>query len=47
MPSLTGVEMSLDQIKHTYPCLTALIMTELWLKQPKMLLSHIVVECQK
>ena len=46
-PSLTGVGMSLDQVKYTYACLTAFIMTEHWLKQPKMLHSHIVVECQK
>jgi len=45
-PSLTGVEMSLDQIKHTYLCLTAFIITEHWLKQPKILCSKIVVECQ-
>ena len=47
MPSLTGVGMRLDQVKYTYPCLTAFAMTEHWLKQPKMLLGHIVVECQK
>jgi len=46
-PSLTDIEMSLDQINHTYPCLTAFIMTEHWLKQPKMLPSHFGVECQK
>ena len=31
-PSLTGVGMSLDQVKYTYPCLPAFIMTEHWLK---------------
>ena len=46
--SLTGVGMSLVLMKHTYPCFTAFIMTEHWLKQPKMLpSSHVVVECQK
>ena len=29
-----------------YPCLTAFIMTEPWLKQPKILPCHITVECQ-
>ena len=38
--------MSLVQIKHTYPCLTAFLMTELWLKQPKMLSCCITAECQ-
>ena len=46
IPTLTGVGVSLVHIKHTYPCLTAFIMTEHWLKQPKLLPSHIVVECQ-
>jgi len=41
MPSLTGIGMSLDQVKYTHPCLTAFIMTEHWLKQPKMLTSHL------
>jgi len=36
-PSLTGVGMSLDEVKYDYPCLTAFIMTEHWLKKPKML----------
>ena len=47
VPSLKGIVMSLVQMKDTYPCLTAFIATEPWLKQPKMLPSHIVVECQK
>jgi len=34
-PSLTCVGMSLVQIKYTYPCLLAFIMTEYRLKQPK------------
>jgi len=46
MSSMTNLGMSLDQIKHSYPCLTYFIMTQHWLKQPKMLPSHIVVECQ-
>jgi len=46
MPFLTGVGMRLVQIKHTYLSLTDFIMTELLLKQPKMLPSHIIVECQ-
>jgi len=46
-PSLTGVGMSLVQIKYTYPCLPAFTMTEHWLAQPKMLPCHIAVECQK
>ena len=46
-PALIGAGMSLVQIKHTYPCLTAFIMTELWPKQPKMLPSHIVVVFKK
>ena len=29
------IGVSLVHIKHTYPCLTAFIMTEHWLKQPK------------
>ena len=44
--SLTGVGMNVGQMKHSYLCLTAFIMTEPWLKKPKMLPSHIVVECQ-
>ena len=44
--SLTGVGMSLDQVKYTYPCLPAFIMTQQWLKQPKMLPCLSVVECQ-
>jgi len=44
-PSLTGIRMSLDQIKYTYPCLHAFTMTEHWLKQPKILPSHVAVEC--
>jgi len=43
---MTGVEMSLVQIKYTYPWLHAFTMTEHWLKQPKMLPSHVAVECQ-
>ena len=39
--SLNGVALSLVQIKHTYPCLQAFTMTELWPKQPKMLPSTI------
>ena len=35
IPSLTDIRMSLDPVKYTYPCLTAFIMTELGLKQPK------------
>ena len=27
-PSLTGIVMGLDQVKYTYPCLPALIVTE-------------------
>jgi len=47
MPSLTGVGMNLDQVKYTYPCLTAfMMMTEHWLKQTKNLPSHIAVQCQ-
>ena len=45
--SLTVVGMSLVQVKHIYPCLTAFIMTEHWLTQPKMLPSHTVVEHHK
>jgi len=45
--SLTGAEMSLNQINSTYPCLAAFIKTEPWLKQPKMMHSPIAVECQK
>jgi len=47
MSYLTGVGMSLVQIKHTYPCSIAFTMTQLWLKQPKILPSHIVIGCQK
>ena len=39
--------MSLVQVKYTYTCLIAFVMTEHWLKQPKMLPRYIVVECQK
>ena len=46
-PSLAAIEMSLAQIRHTYLCLKSFIMTELWPKQPKMMPSHITVECQK
>jgi len=45
-PSLTGVALSLVQVKYTYPCLQAFTMTEHWLKQPKVLLYLIVVEYQ-
>jgi len=45
-PPLTGVGMSLDQVKYTYPCLPTFIMTEHWLKQPKMLPCHIAVKYQ-
>jgi len=45
-PSMSGIRMGLDQLKYTYPCLPALILTEQWLKQPKMLPCLIVVECQ-
>jgi len=45
-PSLTGAGICLDQVKYTYACLTAFIMTEHWLKQPKMLPCLSVVECQ-
>ena len=41
MPSVTGIGMSLDQVQYNYPCLTAFTMTEHWLKQPKMLTSHL------
>jgi len=34
-PSLTGVGMSLDQVKYTYLCLQAFIINEYWLIQPK------------
>jgi len=44
--SLTDVRMSLVQIKYTYPCTPAFIMTEQWLKQPKMMPCHIAMECQ-
>jgi len=46
-PSLAGVGMSLDQVKYTYPLLTAFIMTELWLKKAKNAAQPICVECQK
>ena len=36
-PSLTGVGMNLGPVKYAYPCLPAFIMTEHWLKQPKLL----------
>ena len=45
-PSLTGVGMSLDQVKYTYPCVPAFIMTEHWLKQPRLLPCHIANECE-
>jgi len=38
--------MGLDQTKYIYPCLPAFMVTEQWLKQPKMLPSHIAIECQ-
>jgi len=38
--------MNWDQVKYTYPCLPAFIVTEPWLKLPKMLPCHIAVECQ-
>ena len=41
MPSLTGIGMNLDQVKYTYLCLTAFIMTEHWLKHSKMVTSHL------
>ena len=46
-PSLTGVGMSLDQVKYIYPCLPALIMAEHWLKQAKMLPCYTAVEQQR
>jgi hypothetical protein len=33
MLSLTGAEMSLDQVKYDYPFLPAFIITEHWLKE--------------
>jgi len=45
-PSLTGIGMGLDQVKYTYPCLPASIVTKQWLKPPKLLPCHIAVECQ-
>jgi len=40
--------MILDQVKYTHKCLLpAFIITEHWLKQPKMLPSHVAVECKK
>jgi len=45
-PFLTGVALSLAQIKYTYPCLHTFTMTEHWLKQPKVLPCHVVVEGQ-
>ena len=44
--SSTGVGMSVDQVKFTYPCLPAFIMSEHWLKQPKIQPYHIAVQCQ-
>ena len=46
MPFWTDTGMTLDQIKYSYPSLTAFIMTDHWLKQSKILPSHVVVECQ-
>ena len=41
------MSMSLDQVKYTYTCFAAFIMTdEHWLKQPKMLPCLTVVEYQ-
>jgi len=46
--SLSDIGKSLDQIKNMFPCLLAEHwLKQHWLKQPKMLPSHIVVECQK
>ena len=45
-PSLTGVALSLVQIKYTFWCLQAFTMTELWLKQPKILPCLTVDVCQ-
>jgi len=44
---LSGAGTSLDQVKCTNKNLPAIVITEHWLKQPKMLPSHMVVECQK
>ena len=44
---LTGGALSLIQIKCTHPCLHAFTMTEHRLKQPKMLPSHVIVDCQQ
>ena len=46
MPSLTGIGMGMDQIKYSYPCLPAFIVTEQWPKPPKKPPCHIAVECQ-
>jgi len=46
-PPLTGTGMSLDQVKYTNISLPAFTVTDDWLKQPKMLPSPTVVECQK
>jgi len=45
-PSLTGVALSLVQIKYTYSCLQAFITTKHRLNQPKTMPSHAAVECQ-